>query len=484
MRSKNPFASILATYFDWLREHFGHLADEATRYHVTAGDVARDYLGNPVRRQLFQEMLPGLCQRVEDFWRDNGVLVNAEVRRLPGLKARFGGDVGPQVSDAVFERAGLYFESILVQDALLNVARLPEEIAKIRDYYFLKYAITHVMLRDVYLTDIYPPIAVLTDHAESDTQYIKGFHAAARLDCVLLTNELYEQNFDTFGEVEAFVASFANVQEALNEVQKPELIYFEESAPLDPLGQWDAYAMRSQFDLNSQQRLEPRFDQPKTLLFAMLSRTLQARATMFGASFYEAHPLVVAPVSFHWLHWIINTNNKLASLAPEVVGNSKLSLTNALLSKDLNWLSDVPLAGLVELRRTGRLSELRSVIGQELDRVRNSSEGSLEAVIGQVDYNLSTALQKHQDEIKELDKAFRSELTITGSTLLLSVAAALQPVLAPLAPPLAAALTGAVGTTSLAAMVAATTKHLRGKRLLSKSAIGILWQAKKSFEEK
>lgn len=475
---QNRFTPLLTPYFEWLTDNFGHLAHEAIKNKIGAGTIARDYLNNSTRRQHFQENLPKFYDFVEEFWQINSKKIDTEIYKLPGLKAQFGGDIGPQVSDAIFQRAGLYFESIVVPDPLLKITRLPKEITKINDYYFLKYSITHVMLKDVYLADVFPPVAILTGDVELENNNIKNHSAVAKFDCVLLTNDLYGKNFDNYTEIQCFFNHFGSVHEAIVEARKPELLYWDEDTPADPLEQWEANVKRAGLDWKLQDS-PIQMDHANFLLFAIHSRLLQANMVMFGASIYDANPIIAAPVSFHWLNWKIRVNRDLIATNLGLESNLDFSLTNALLSNNLKWLSNIPIESLIELRRKGQLSELRSVIRQETERLATSKLSNLEVVTNQVDYNLVSALEKHQEEIEKLDKKFCSEMSTLGSSFLLSIAGAFQPLLLPLAPKWVSTLSTIIGTTSLTAIVPATLNYLREKKTLGKSPIGILWRAKK-----
>ena len=476
----NRFTPLLTPYFEWLTDIFGHLAHEAIKNKINAGTIARDYLGNSSRRQHFQEDLPRFCNFVEVFWQTNSKTIDAEIHKLPGLKARFGGDLGPQVSDAIFQRAGLYFESIVVPDPLLRIVRFPEDITKNQDYYFLKYSITHLMLKDVYLADVFPPLAILAGDVELVDNNIKDHSDVAKFDCVLITNDLYGKNFDNFTEIQGFFNHFGSAREAIAEARKPELLYWDEDTPADPLEQWEANVKQTGLDLKPQDS-PIQMDQGNFLLFTIMSRMLQANMVMFGASVYDANPLIAAPVSFHWLNWKIRVNRDLIAQNLGLESNLELALTNALLSSDLKWLSNIPVQSLIELRRKGRLSELRSVINQETERLATSKLDNLEVITNQVDYNLASALERHQEEIQKLDNAYRSEMSILGPSFLLSITGTFQPLLLPLLPQWVATLSTIFGTTSLVAIVPATLKYLQEKKTLGKSPIGILWQAKKHY---
>jgi hypothetical protein len=423
--------------------------------------------------------LPNLCAFVEAFWKSNNEAIGAEMKRLPGLKARFGGDIGPKAIDAVFQRTGLYFDTIVVPDPMLRIARIPEGLFKMRDYYFLKYGIEQILAREAYLADTYPPIAVLTADPElaQPNGSFNRLADLAKLDSIALTNELYGECLDDFAEVQSFFSRFGSLREAVKEIAQPHLFCWDEDTPLNPVLQMEAFVHRDNIDWKLR-RLPDQFQGPGYLPFMFLGRMMQVNDVLHRSRSQNAHPLVAAPVSFHWLTWKIRANRNLIAKDLGLARDMELGLTNSLLSQDLEWLSNVPLEGLIELRKKGLLAELRAVVSRELESLTGAGLSNLEAITSQVDYNVSSALRQHQEQVKELDRAYRTELAVTGSTFLLSIAAALQPSLLPLAPDWAKALSGIVGTTSLKSVVQATVKYFKERNALGKTPVGLLWHAK------
>src|SRR5688572_26588309 len=138
----NPFSEILSPYFGWLNNLVGNLAKEARRHKLSPGTIAQDYLSDSRRRDLLISELPGYCSTIQSFWQSSRSNILHELTKLPGLKARFGGDLGPQGKDFIFERIGLYFDTIIVPDPLLRIAGMLEiKVAKRNEFLFLRYAI-------------------------------------------------------------------------------------------------------------------------------------------------------------------------------------------------------------------------------------------------------------------------------------------------------------------------------------------------------
>lgn len=474
---KNVFAEIQRPYFNWLSSNFGNLANEARRHNVSPGDIAKDYLSNPKHRENLRSSLDYYFNEIENHWEAVHGIIENELQKLPGMKARFGGDIGPQSTDSIFASASLYFDTIVVPDPLLRIAKMPREIAKIIEYYFLKYSIEQVMAKDMYLAETYPPIAVLT----ADFELTKGnnfeeLSNIARLDSVLLTNALYNKTFDSYQETIEFFNSFSSLEHAVKEVSAPELFYWIEDVPREPLEQLEGLLKRNNYDWEENEFVK--YKQAQYLPFMFMGRMMQINDVFHRALGQNSHPIIAAPVSFHWLAWKIQANQNLLSEQVQPSVNLNLGLTNALLSQELNWLSNVPLENLIELRKQGQMLELRSLIGKEIASLSSLDLISLDKTINQVDYNLSIAFDSHQQKTRELDRKFHVDLAISSATFLLGVTATLKPSLFPLTPSWTQTL-GIVGTTKLRDIVVSTIKYIQEKKALGKTPIGILWRTRK-----
>lgn len=473
--------TIIRPYFDWLEELFGHLAGEAARNEVSADEIARDYLSDSGRREHFRSLLMSeVCEKVVEFWKENHNVVTSELNSIPGLKARFGGDLGPQLKDHLFARTGVYFDTVVVPDPLLRVATLPEEGDKNRDFYFLKYAIAQIQFKEVYLSDVIPPIAALV----GEPLLIEGkgstdeVFSLARVDSVAIANELYDQKFDSFDEVREFLSKFPSVEEAVKEFARPELFLLNEYVPLDPLSQIEHDKKRTDRDWDTE-KLPGEWHGPRRLLHILFGRMSQANDILQAAYMQGAHPLVQAPVSFHWLTLKIRTNQKLLGEQLGLNPNLELIKTNALLAKNLEWLGNVPLHSLIELRTKGRLSEIRALINQGFNAFSNIPLLDIERVSNQIDYNLSVALEQHNEKVDLLNHELKSELAISIPTLLISVVAAFQPAYYTILPSWIIPTASLIGTAKLKDVIMSTSKYFKGRKALDKTPVGILWQAKK-----
>jgi hypothetical protein len=478
----NPFANILRPYFNWLSETFENLANETVRNNLNPDEIAREFLSdNRLKENFNRYMLPELESFILNFWAQNNTAILSEIAKLPGLKARFGGDIGPQYRHRVFERLGVYYDSLLIPDPLLRCIRMNTPLKR-TDFYTLKYCITHVLNKDAYLADVYPPIAILfgENYWLRETSHYPTLIKQSSIDAIAVANAVFAQKFDTEEDVKAFFQKLKTPQALAQEVARTDLLLFDEDLPNDPVQQLEGLEKALRIELEEKE-VSSRLEGNQQVWMILVGRMMQANELLQESIELDAHPVTQAPISFHWLTTKVKINSEL--LERELGGSfiSQLPITNALLSRNLNWISNVPLDSLIRLRKQGFLNDLRTTIAGNMSELSKANIENLERVSQQVDFNLQIALSRHQEQIQTLNQTLISELAISVPTLLFSIAGVIQPLFGNMLPSWVAYLATIGGTTSLKDVVSSAAKHIRERQQLGKSPIGILWHARENF---
>jgi hypothetical protein len=475
----NLFANLMRPYFDFLSRDFEHFANEAVLNNVKPDDIARDFLSDARLRASFNKyMMPEIESKISGFWSQTNVAILSELSKLPGLKARFGGDIGPQHSERIFERLGVYYDSLVVPDPVLRALTMPGP-HKWKDYYVLKYCIAQVLYRDVYLADVYPPIAVMfgEEHLLKETSHYPRLKDQSLIDAIAVANAIFDQSFNTEEEAKQFFRKVGTSQALAREVADVEMFRFDEDAGTDPLHQIEALEKDLRINLREDELPED-WKGALGVWVHLNGRMIQANELLEASNELDAHPVIQAPISFHWLATKVRINSELIGNALGEGLLPHLPLTNALLSQQLEWISNVPLDGLIRLRRQGFLSELRETIAGNFSELSTTPLDRLERTISQVDSNLQGALNRHQEQLQVLNQTLLRELAISVPTLLLSIAGAMQPLLGTMLPPWLPVAATVGGAVSLKDVISRTASHISKRRRLGKSPIGILWHAR------
>lgn len=475
----NPFVEIYKPYFDDLNTLFWNLVGETRKHKTSATDIAHDYLSNDVRRQHFIEQLPNLSKSVLGFWEINRDKVKKEINKIPGSIARFGGDIGPHLKDNIFQKAGVYFDTIIVADPLLKISEmfLNPLVTKRPEYYFLKYSIELLLTEEFYLLDIYPPIAVLTPDTEfSNKNNIKSIQGLAQLDITFILNDLYGKTFDSYDEACGYLNKFTNTEEAVKNITNPDLYYFDENRERDPLNQLDAQIQQIHEDIDvDSSGLDP--NNPMFISFILHGRMMQINDILLTSLNEKSNPLITADVSYHWLKWKIESNQELIQKEIDHQAKLDLAVTNSLLSSKLDWLSNLDKDSLIKIRTNNYLSEIRNTITDQFHLINNPVLSNIDKVINLVDRNLSAAFKNHQDEIEQINLKLKTDLLISLPTLLASMAIFLKPSILGITPNSLGGLLPIVGTTSISSVLKQVRDYYLDKQKIEHSPIGILWKA-------
>ncbi|HET7252019.1 MAG TPA: hypothetical protein VFI79_19410 [Gemmatimonadales bacterium] len=232
---------IIKPYLDEVIERFGDVA-EFVEFSPHSSDSAAEAIMNNSRLapEFMERVIPSLFEASRQFWVKNETTMLRAVRQLPGMKATFGGDMGPQRYFRQLERGGLYFDTVLVQDPILRAMRVPEISPVMRTQVAIKYALEMVWHAPLYMSPISPPIAVLIPDRELGTERpaFDARWAETEPWATLFWSEVLDREFENYHEVRETVESMKSAEAVLDAIKRPDLFRMYENAAPDPHSQW------------------------------------------------------------------------------------------------------------------------------------------------------------------------------------------------------------------------------------------------------
>jgi hypothetical protein len=113
-------------------------------------------------------------------------------------------------------------------------------------------------------------------------------------------------------------------------------------------------------------------------------------------------PLIDAPTSWEYFKWKLEYDtertfpNEDFSKLHIVKGLEGLSNTN------LKWIGKIPPKGLIELRKTGAIDEIRQILSKGIDEIVLSNELDFLTTSNKVLENLHLAFKQHEESINKL----------------------------------------------------------------------------------
>jgi hypothetical protein len=184
-----------------------------------------------------------------------------------------------------------------------------------------------------------------------------------------------------------------------------------------------------------------------------------------------AQPMFCIPS--HWHYYSLCANMYQGRLLGQsLLRESTVSTLRSLNRSEFQWLGNVPMSSLVELRKNNANEEFRKRLGSFTDQLHDAKVGEIDRVAAEVGRGITSLINEHQKDIKQIQAEYRKQHTRTAVGGWLSLAAMFIPSLAPF-----------IGAT---APIALGSKYIydkadeaRKRRESSRSLMGILAQAKK-----
>ena len=113
-------------------------------------------------------------------------------------------------------------------------------------------------------------------------------------------------------------------------------------------------------------------------------------------------PIIEAPTSWRYLVWKMEYD---AVRAERETGTCDLHVVRSLqelAGNEMEWLGNIPLDALIEIRRQGAMEEIREILGKGVNDLANSNPDNFHSSRDKVFDNINQAFAEHQEKLKNL----------------------------------------------------------------------------------
>lgn len=177
--------------------------------------------------------------------------------------------------------------------------------------------------------------------------------------------------------------------------------------------------------------------------------------------------------------WMTSVDNfKIGNIQKKKGFTKEELVIHALQQEELKWFGQVPIENLIKLRERGELSELREIIGDNLQAIENSSDQDFPEIGKKVSYNIEQALKRHSSDVKRLNESYRTKFGFSGGSLVvsgvLSIVTAMYPTYASILGTASAIIGGGTAINSLKDFV----EKRSSLKELNKKPVAMLFNAK------
>lgn len=184
----------------------------------------------------------------------------------------------------------------------------------------------------------------------------------------------------------------------------------------------------------------------------------------------RAHPLLAIEQQAHYFELVSQVNSdRLTRLG--ILDKQTRSLLAGLGSKRLDFLSDVPIDALVEIRKNNDNEVFRKRMKTVVGELHDSSIEDIDRIAGEMCREIDSGIADHNRAVRDIDEKYRTKHTQTLGTGALTSVTLLWPSLAPF-----------VGATLPFAVVAKlgwdAWEKYNEKKKVSRSMMGVLAMAK------
>jgi hypothetical protein len=331
------------------------------------------------------------------------------------------------------QRLALYADSVIVSRPAHAFEANPEAMRwrpEVRLFLAISEALDALQVKELFLADVTPPIAVLARPLAFTNVETRKVHSRLTTDDTLaLCSGIFGAEFSSLEEMENFLRNHKTLDSLCKDIKKPGL-FFE--------GQDHEWFFRGSIKDHMRARYVERpgdfvgSEDPELLVAgaeaAFFSCLGVANSQLFSCGRLGAQPCADNDEQWRYLIWKFKHDSRLLA---EKSGHATITedslVLNALRLDEFSWLGNVPIEGIVKLRQDGELQSLRDALGRGIERIQSVSDDDFVEVTRQVGYNLDQEFKRHKAQLKSMDENFRrkwnfnlASLTVGGTIALTS----------------------------------------------------------------
>jgi hypothetical protein len=400
LKDAASLADLQLEYFGFLDRQFGELFKTMRKRRATPHQVAMAFSRTPGAVRDTLKDLPRFVSAVEEFWRSAGPTAIAHVEDMhDSLKGVFGGDLFPTHSENIASKCGLYTDTIVLPDPFLRSKHIFERSDDQRKiYYAIKHGMNLLQYKELACAEVSPPVVVVLP----DTSIIEDgerslYYKLGAGDAVIHATKLFGRDFSSFDEVIEFC-------KALDTAERAALAIRDESRFLFGADTGGSFRERLAAFFSDPFVTELNGTTIPGLLIASqeLGRMSTINELLGKASRLQGTPIIDAPRSWQYFVWKLEYD---AERFRNAKGGKDLHIVRglqALAENEMKWLGKIPSKALIEIRKTGALSEIRGILGSGIEELATAKPANFCRTSDRVFDNITAAFVEHQKDIDTL----------------------------------------------------------------------------------
>jgi hypothetical protein len=391
---------IQELYFDFLYRNFSTFFETMVARGLSPHQAGLAISQSEQSRVEFLNALPKVIETIEEFWGGLASAMHAHLEDLQGvMKCAYGGDIFPAHGENIASKCGLYADTIILPDPFLRSRQIFENWSDEKSvYYLVKNAMNVLQYRDLALAKVDPPILVISpDYSELAESEKKFLGQVSEGDCLLHASKIFGREFESMDSLMEYAGRLDTIDKVVPAIKAPERVLFDTEWSSDLKVQ-----IATAMDGQSAAFLKTK--NPGLMVAASaFGRMAQANDLLIKSRRLGATPIIDAPTSWQYFVWKLEYDAGRAK--EELQQTSDLHVLRALESlarTDMEWLGNVPPKAIIEVRESGALAEIRSIMAAGVKEIAEAKPDGFHRSKDRVFDNLEKALDVHQGRLDAL----------------------------------------------------------------------------------
>jgi hypothetical protein len=386
-------------YFSSLEENFDVFYKEMTKHKLTPHAIANHVAYGKKNIDFLNELVNPLLEYYQEFW--TAVSETAYIHledQHNSVKAVFGGDLFPQNNENIASKCGIYTDTIVLPCPFMRSRGLFKAWNKEqRVYYLLKLALNVLQYKDLALTDLERPIVVILPDKEMMSE--SAFEQTQKLgekDTLFHAQKVFGREFASLEDLLNFGKELDTVDKIIHEIKDQQKVLFDTEFK-EPL------KLQIEKQMSGQSKQLMGTDNPGIIVSMLgLGRMGVCNELLMKSLLVNGVPLIDAPTSWEYFKWKLEYDSERAFPNLDFDKLHVVKGLDGLIDTNLSWVGRIPPEGLIELRKSGAIDEVRAILSNGIDELIKSNEFDFVSTSNKVFENLNQAYLKHQQNIRTL----------------------------------------------------------------------------------
>lgn len=399
MKSAISLQQIQEGYFNRIEGNFNHFYKMMIENDVSPSQVANVIAYGKQSIDNLDDVVKPILEDLENFWKlvaESGYLHLED--DYDSIKAVFGGDLFPSNEENIASKCGIYTDTIILPCPFIRSRHMFDVWnKKQRVYYLLKHALNILQYKELALTELDKPIVViLPDKEMMDEFAYKSISKLGEIDALYHAEKVFDRKFESMDELIDFGKSLDTIEKVTNEIKDPKRVLFDTEFK-------DSLELQIKNQMEGDSAKAMRTDNPGIIVSMMgFGRMSICNELLVKSSKVGGIPLIDAPTSWEYFKWKLEYDSERTYPDKDY---SKLHIVKGLDGLDsstLQWIGKIPPKGLIELRKSGAINEIREILLKGIDELVNANQFDFTSTSHKVFTNLNFAFNQHQQNIKKL----------------------------------------------------------------------------------